>query len=70
MRARRMAMAGETLTMRTPEDVSDMVSAAYTRGAERERARIAAKMRADYPTNRHALEWADWILRESVEQKT
>ena len=34
-----------------------------------ERARLAAKMRADYPQNRHALEWADWIERESEEQE-
>ena len=31
-----------------------------------ERKRLADKMRADYPMNQHALEWADWIEREST----
>lgn len=34
--------------------------------ASQERARLAAKMRTRYPQNRHALEWADWIEREST----
>jgi hypothetical protein len=34
--------------------------------AAAERARIVAKMRTDYPHNRHAQEWADWIEREST----
>ena len=34
-----------------------------------ERARLAQKLRVEYPLNRHAREWADWILRDSVEQK-
>lgn len=28
---------------------------------QQERARIVAKMRAAYPNNHHAREWADWI---------
>ena len=35
--------------------------ATLERGAIEERARIAAKMRAEYPLNKHAREWADWI---------
>ena len=31
-----------------------------------ERARLAQKLRVDFPLNRHAQEWADWILREST----
>jgi len=34
--------------------------------AAAERARIAHKMRTDYPQNKHTMEWADWIEREST----
>ena len=35
-----------------------------------ERARLAQKLRVEYPLNGHAQEWANWILRDSVEQKS
>ena len=37
---------------------------AFSDGGKAERLRLATKMRTDYPLNRHALEWADWIERQ------
>jgi hypothetical protein len=56
-----------TITQRdlTIHDLRAEVEIILRNGAAAERARIAHKMQVDYPLNKHAQEWAEWILRKT-----
>jgi len=54
----------------TIRDLRAEIENVLRNGSAAERARLAQKMLVEYPRNRHAHEWADWILRQSSEQET